>query len=275
MRSVICSSATSASASSSRRARQRSACSSTASIEPPCLRARRSSSARRSSVASSSPGAASRALAGAAQLGRDVLRLDERSVQRVGELVERRIDAADVVERAGRRGQQRARAGAVLGLERRRAADRRAAQRLDVAQAPATAQQLLMLGRAGLDALDLVDLERQQVELALPRPGPLAQLLERRVQVAQVAPRVGAFGPARRLRGAAEPVEQVELRTGQRQLAMLVLAVERQQPVGQLAQVADRRRAAVDVRARAPVAPPTRRASTDVLATPTSNTPST
>ena len=44
-----------------------------------------------------------------------------------------------------------------------------------------------------------------------------------------------------------------QLRAGERQPAVLVLAVEREQRLGQLAQVGDRRRAAVDERARAPV----------------------
>ena len=51
----------------------------------------------------------------------------------------------------------------------------------------------------------------------------------------------------------AEAVQQVELRGRQRQLAVLVLPVERDEPAAELPQVGRRGRAALDERARAPL----------------------
>src|SRR5262249_44495151 len=152
---------------------------------------------------------------------------DERCPEPRGELVERAVDAADVVERRGGGRKQRAGAVAVIGLERQRPTAGRAAQGVDVTQPPAALEQPGVLIRAGIDALDLVELEGEQVELALARTGALAQLVTLRAQRPQGVPRLGAPGAAGDVVGAAEAVEQVELRRGERQLAVLVLAVER------------------------------------------------
>ena len=71
-------------------ARTPRACSSTAAIVPPCLRLRRSNWARRSSTSSRRPGAASIALAVAAQLRGQVVGLERERLRAVGEGVERR-----------------------------------------------------------------------------------------------------------------------------------------------------------------------------------------
>ena len=74
-------------------------------------------------------------------------------------------------------------------------------------------------------------------------------------QAAHVLVRCADPLPQLELRGPAVGVEHVELGGGEHQLAVLVLAVERQQPAAELAQVGDRRRAAADVGARAAVGP--------------------
>ena len=63
----------------------------------------------------------------------------------------------------------------------------------------------------------------------------------------------GAGAAARGLRGPAEAVEDLQLRGGERQLAVLVLAVEGEQALPQALQVGDGGGAAVDVRAGPPV----------------------
>jgi hypothetical protein len=141
----------------------------------------------------------------------------------------------------------------LVGRRRLRGTERRGAQGLEVAQALARPAQLDRLGLRGIGRLDLLQLEGEQVELALAGPGAFAQLGQGRLELAD--PRVDRreVGPARQVRRAAEAVEDLELRGGQRQLAVLVLAVERQQRDRHLAQVADRRRTPAQVGARAPL----------------------
>ena len=113
--------------------------------------------------------------------------------------------------------------------------------------------QLFLLGLARRRGIDLPQLPLEQVELAVARAGPLAQPLE---LVAQrpLAPvdRRELLAP-RGLPGPAEAVEDLELGGGERQLAVLVLAVERQQRPACVAQLGRRRAAPVQVRPRAPL----------------------
>jgi hypothetical protein len=93
----------------------------------------------------------------------------------------------------------------------------------------------------------------EQVELALARVLQLAQLLGALAQCPHLAVGGGAGGAAGGLLGAAVPVEDLQLLGGERLLAVLVLAVEREQRRSEAAQVRDGGGAAVDLRAGAPV----------------------
>jgi hypothetical protein len=101
-----------------------------------------------------------------------------------------------------------------------------------------------------MGGLDLRQLEGDEVELALTGTGALAQLGQRCLERAHPPIRGPERGPAREVLRATETVEHLQLRGGEHQLAVLVLAVERQQRHGHLAQVGHRRRAPVEVRAR-------------------------
>ncbi len=83
--------------------------------------------------------------------------------------------------------------GAVVGLERLRGGVRGAAQRLDVPQALARREQLALLGLVRSGVVDLLKLEREQVELALAGARKARQVLERLLGGADVR-----HGPAHR-----------------------------------------------------------------------------
>ena len=126
----------------------------------------------------------------------------------------------------------------------------------------------------GLGGLDLGELEVEQVELALARAGALAQLGERRLRLARRGVRGGDLRAARELRVAAEAVEDVELGAGERELAVLVLAVERDAAARRAragrSTVAERPLTSARVRPSAPI----RRASTTSSASAGSRSPS-
>ena len=120
-----------------------------------------------------------------------------------------------------------------------------------MAQPLALRGQLGLLGLARVGALDLLELPHQQVELAVARAGAGLQLLERRRRLADLGVGGRARRAPRRLLGPAEAVEDVELGGGERELAVLVLAVEGQQRAAGVAQVGRRGAAAAEVGARA------------------------
>ncbi len=122
-----------------------------------------------------------------------------------------------------------------------------------MAQPPAARQQLGLLGLRRGRLLDLPQLELEEVELAVPGAGALAQLVQGRLEGPRAGVRGGARGAPRGLPGAGEPVQEIQLRGRQRQPPVLVLAVEAQEPLRGLAQVAHRRRAAVEIGPRAPL----------------------
>ena len=187
-----------------------------------------------------------------AQLAGDVVDLVEQGLPALGERVECGVDALGAQQAAPGGGEQ-ARDPDLVGARRLGRGERCRAQRLDVTQALAFGAQVGRLLLAGLGGIDLRELEVEQVELALARAGQLPQLGERRLRLARHGVRRGDLRAAGELRVAAEAVEDVELSARERELAVLVLAVERDERLGQLAQVGDRRRAAVDERARAAV----------------------
>ena len=113
--------------------------------------------------------------------------------------------------------------------------------------------QLALLLLARRRAVDLRELPLEQVQLAVARAGALAQLLQPRGKrpLAAIGRAVGLA--ARRLLGPREPVQDLQLGRGQRELAVLVLAVEREQRGARVPQVGRRGAAAAQVRARPPL----------------------
>ncbi len=202
---VASSSASSAPASSARRARQRSACSSTAATLPPCLRARRSTAAKPRLDHVQTLRLGLQPFGVAAQLAGQVVGLQRQRPVALGQRVQRRVDALDGVQLGAAAGQRQARAAlAVLGRDRLEGQQRRAAQRLDVAQAVALDEQGPLLGLVGIDLLDLGQLVVEQVDLALASQRPLTQRAQRRLQRAhptrRARPLARGAPPARRRR---------------------------------------------------------------------------
>ena len=140
----------------------------------------------------------------------------------------------------------------LLRRQRLDAARRGDPQPLEVAQPLAFGRELGLLGLARGRGVDLADLPLEQVELAVAGARPLAQGRQLRAQVALARMDLRVRRAALRLLGPAEAVEDLELRGGERELAVLVLAVEREQGTAHVAQVPRRGAAAVQVRARAP-----------------------
>jgi hypothetical protein len=199
------------------------------------------------------PGLGLEALAVAAQLAQQILALEQQHARPPGELGERRIDVTAAVEAAARREQRRQRPG-LLSVQRLLGGGGGMAQAFEVAQPVAFEHQRIALLRLRVERLDLAELKLEQVELALARARQLAEPRELAASLADRSPGRGAGRATRRLLDAAGAVEDVELCRGEHQLAVLVLAVERQQFAGQLAQLANRDRAPADVGAGATVA---------------------
>ena len=217
-------------------ARQRSACASTDSTLPPCLRSSRSSASSRSSTASSRPGRPR------CRRGRRAARPRRRRARRPSaptrsrERVERGVDArrprqrgarprASAAARRRRRPPRRRRSPPGRRRPRPRAAPRRGAG------ARARRRARRSSPGSGADRLDLGELVAVEVEVALARALALAQLGQLALQ--PPAPRDAPRGSrARQLEvlGAGEAVEDLQLGRGDRQLAVLVLAVEGEQP---------------------------------------------
>ena len=250
--------ATSACSSASRSARQRSAWASTASTLPPCLRSSRSYSSSRSSTSSQPAGIGLEALAVAAQLRTEVLGLQPQAAQPLRQRVQLGIDARRRPRPAARpppaRPRRRPRRPPARSPRPRRqrppaARPRRAAARARPAASACSSS-------LGSELLDLLDLEREQVEVAIARAGALAQLAQLALQPrARARARRPGRSRSAQMLGAAEAVQQLQLRRGERQPPVLVLAEERDHAPAQRLQVRGRRRAALHERARAPLGP--------------------
>ena len=119
-------------------------------------------------------------------------------------------------------------------------------------RSPSSAALLVL---AGVEGVDLLDLEGEQVEVALARAGPLAQLGQPAVELA----RAGVCDPELVAQGQdvapAEAVEQLELGRREGESPMLVLAEEGHEPPAQRRQIGRRGRTAADQRARAAALP--------------------
>ena len=97
-----------------------------------------------------------------------------------------------------------------------------------MAQPLSLGPQLRLLDRIGVRGLDFLQLEAEEVQVALPCPflPPDAQLL---FQTDDLGMGHTVFAPPLQLTIAHKPIEGLELRPGQGQLAVLVLSVEGEQ----------------------------------------------
>ena len=163
-----------------------------------------------------------------AQLTREILRLDHDRAQPLGEPVQVGIHARDRVQACDDRREQRYGAWILTRVRREPlcAVPGGGAQRVRAAQPLASSQQTPVLGFVRCRVLDLGKLVLEQIELAPPRIGELAQILKLGFQRGAQTVRLGARAQALGLLRTAAPVENLQLSAGDRQLAMLVLTVE-------------------------------------------------
>ena len=148
----------------------------------------------------------------AAQLARQVLRLDPERAQARGERVELGVDAGDGLGQPLGLGEQRGGPGGIaLRRERLRTARAGGAQAFQVAEPVALGHELGLLRLVRRERLDLADLEDEQVEVALAVAHAAAQVGQVRAQLADARVRRGVFGALRQLAVAAERVEHLEL----------------------------------------------------------------
>ncbi len=173
------------------------------------------------------------------------------AARRRREAVELLVDALHAPGEPLRLGQQRRHAAlAAPRDDRLRPAAGGGQQAVHAAQALALARERRALLLGGVECLDLVDLEGQQVQIADARAGALAQLGQRRLELPHARVRRAEAPAQRQLVAAAEAVEQVELGRGEREAAVLVLAEEGDQAAAERLQVGRRGRAALHERAR-------------------------
>ncbi len=165
-----------------------------------------------------------------AQLGRQLAQLDGQRLGAEREIVERRVDSGLGAERAvGHRHRlRRAALARRPPRPRSRPTRRRAATRRGAAARARARARTPRRGRAR--GLDLGKLEAQQVEIALSRTLAVAQGRELVLDRGDLAVGRAVGAAALDLGCSGEPVERLELRGCEGQLAVLVLAVEGEQP---------------------------------------------
>ncbi len=182
-----------------------------------------------------------------AELAAQVLRLVYERLEPLGQWLQRPVDLGRRLERASRRAQQLRHPGTGLGGDRLGRLRGGAAQSLNMPKPVPLPHQPLRLLLARADRLDLAQLERNQVELSLPGPRHLPELLSAGLQAPHVLVQSRHPGPQGLMARPAMGVEDVELGGREHQLAVLVLAVEGEHPASQLPQVGHRGRAAAHV----------------------------
>ena len=235
---------------------------------PPCLRVSRSSAARRSSSASSETASpswpstpSSSCVAAARSSSRssparswdsiDSARSRSASASSAGSTPASASSRAAAERRELRRAADSPRSGASASAPAP-AAERSASRRRSRSRAPSSSLVLLLVR---VERVDLRQLVLEQVELPLALRGAARAAPAARSSSSSAADvRVRARAQARRVLAARRRRRgSRSWAAGERQLAVLVLAVEGEQRSAELAQVADRRGAAVQVGARAPV----------------------
>ena len=188
----------------------------------------------------------------APQLRAEVLRLQAKCREALRQDIELRIGSRHSLREVLGPRQQRGHPRLVAARRNRlRPGARGGEQAVQLAQARSLRLERALLLLARVELLDLLDLERQQVEVTVARAGALAQLGQRRLQLAH--PRVGCAhaGAQLELVGPAETVEQVELCRGEREPPVLVLPEEGDHPAAERLKVGGRGGAALHEGARA------------------------
>src|SRR5918994_2889577 len=190
----------------------------------------------------------------ATQLAGQVGKLDRHPSGPLGERIEVAVHARCSRQRRIGLGQQRRRAATVLVIPRhgRERATRREAQALRVVQPLALGAELALLGRLQLRPLDLLQLVAQDVQVPLARPLALAKLRQLALQRGQLGVRLAVATPSLQVLRTGKPVQYLELRRGQGELAVLVLTVEGKRAGAQRPQVGRGGRAALHEGARPP-----------------------
>ena len=186
------------------------------------------------------------------KLAGQVAELHPRRDRALGQRVEGGIDASAASQGGFGLGEQAGRTPALLPAgDRQQGRPGAVAQRFGVAQAVALRLQRLLL--VGLDRglVDLAELEPQQVDVPLPRALASRELVTLTDQADHLDVRGPVGGAKLEVIRAGEAVEDLGLSCGQHQLAMLVLAVEGQQPGAERLQVRRRSRAPGDEGRRA------------------------
>ena len=149
----------------------------------------------------------------AAQLGAQVVGLDSQRAQPFGECVELGIRAGDRGREPLRLRERRSGARTLAGLRRDRLRPRSGCrpQTVELAQPAAlAAQPLLVVGRR-TERLDLVELEREQVAIAIARPRSLAQSVELAPQRPDASMSPSVALPELKVSRATERVEHLQL----------------------------------------------------------------
>ncbi len=182
----------------------------------------------------------------AAQLAGQVAQLDREAAEPIADRVQLRVDPGGAPQQRLGLGQRARRAAAVLlGTDRARPRGGGGfAQALGVAQPLALGVQPGLLGRVGRHLLDLRQLVAVEVEVALARAVALAQLGQLRLQPAALAVGLAVAVAQLQVLGPGEAVEHLHLGRGDRQLAVLVLAVEGEQATAEQLQLGGARGAA-------------------------------
>jgi hypothetical protein len=165
------------------------------------------------------------------QLIPEVSRLEPECDGAGGEGIERRVDAGAARERCLRLAREPPGAAALLATgDRDESLPGGVPQRLGVAKPVPVGCKLLALGDVRARLIDLVELEAQQVDVALTRSLARLELVPFTAQRRHL--RVDgpvSVAESQQLRPG-EPVEDLGLGGGEGQLAVLVLAVEGEQP---------------------------------------------
>ncbi len=165
------------------------------------------------------------------QLRGQLLHLDRDRPGTLGERVEGRVHSLLARQRRlGHRHRLRGAALAVVAGDRRDGLRCRPPQGLGMAQPLPLRGQLGLLGGIRLGRLDLGELEAEDVEVALTVSLPLADLGELALDRGDLGMGLAVAGAPLQVLLAGEPVQRLQLRRGEGQLAVLVLAVEGEQP---------------------------------------------
>ena len=190
-----------------------------------------------------------------AQLLAEVFGLVAQCLKPLGHGFEPCVDPCDTLELSLGLREQLRDPSPTFRRDRLRSSRRREPERVEVAQPVTLGDEACLFLLTRGDRFDLVELEREQVELALARAGHLPQLGDPLLGGADALVGLGEPFSELHLGRAAVSVQDVELCGGEHQLAVLMLSVEGHQAAPQVAQVRDRGRPAADVRASPAVGP--------------------